>query len=195
MNTIIAVIIVWLYASIPFSLLIGFLYGKDIRKIGSGNVGGTNLGRTFGKRAFTYGFIMDMTKGFMAVIIGTLLGVEPILLAMVAILSHSFSFFIKFKGGKGVATAFGFSIFYSPLGSLFAITIFIVVLYISRYVSLSSIIAIFCYVLYSFFFQSLLYFLLIFLVWLFVVYAHRKNIVKIYNGEESRVTWFERKKK
>ena len=192
MNNIIAFLLVWLYASIPFSLLIGFLYGKDIRKEGSGNIGGTNLGRTFGAKAFMFGFIADMSKGAFAVLIANQFEINPLILAMVAILSHSFSIFIKFKGGKGVATAFGFGLAYSFWGAMMAITVFLIVVLITRYVSLGSIVGIFFYLIYSFIFETTIYFILITMVWLFIVFAHRKNIVQIYNGTERKVKWVDK---
>lgn len=188
-NTLLSIAFAYLYGSIPFSLLVGLLYGKDIRKEGSGNVGGTNLGRTCGKMAFVYGFLLDFSKGALAVIVANLLGVNPILAALFAILGHTFPIFLKFKGGKGVATAFGFVCAYSFWGAMFAITVFLICLKISKYVSLSSIIAIFAYLLYAIIYQPPLYALIIFGAWCFVTYMHRANIAKIKNGTESKITW------
>lgn len=183
------VVAVYLYASIPFSLLVGFLFGKDIRKEGSGNVGGSNLGRTCGKKAFILGFLLDFSKGALAVLIATILGVNPLLAGVVAILGHTFSIFLHFKGGKGVATAFGFVCAYSFWGAMFAITIFLIVLKISKYVSLSSIIAIFAYFIYTIFFTDPLYSLAILIVFLFVTYLHKTNIQRIKEGTERKITW------
>lgn len=188
-NTLLSIAFAYLYGSIPFSLLVGLLYGKDIRKEGSGNVGGTNLGRTCGKMAFVYGFLLDFSKGAFAVIVANLLGVNPILAALFAILGHTFPIFLKFKGGKGVATAFGFVCAYSFWGAMFAITVFLICLKISKYVSLSSIVAIFAYLLYAIIYQPPLYALIIFGAWCFVTYMHRANITKIKNGTESKITW------
>lgn len=188
-NTLLSIAFAYLYGSIPFSLLVGLLHGKDIRKEGSGNVGGTNLGRTCGKMAFVYGFLLDFSKGALAVIVANLLGVNPILAALFAILGHTFPIFLKFKGGKGVATAFGFVCAYSFWGAMFAITVFLICLKISKYVSLSSIIAIFAYLLYAIIYQPPLYALIIFGAWCFVTYMHRANIAKIKNGTESKITW------
>ncbi len=188
-TTLILVLFAYLYGSIPFSLLVGFAYGIDIRTTGSGNVGGTNLGRTCGKKAFIYGFICDFSKGAIAVIVANIFGVNPILLAFFAILGHTFPIFLKFKGGKGVATAFGFVCAYSFWGAMFAILVFIFVLKISKYVSLSSLIAIAAYLLYAIIFHPLTYALLVFIIFLFVCYMHKANIKKIINGSENKITW------
>ncbi len=181
--------VIYLFASIPFSLLIGFLFGKDIRKEGSGNVGGTNLGRTCGTKAFILGFVLDFSKGALAVLLANIFGLNPILCGMIAILGHTFSIFLKFKGGKGVATAFGFVCAYSFWGAIFAISIFLLMLKISKYVSLSSIIAIFGYFIYATLFQPIKFIFIIFLVLVFVTYLHRENLKRIKNGTERKITW------
>ncbi len=182
-------IIIYLYASIPFSLLIGFAFGKDIRNEGSGNVGGTNLGRTCGKKAFIYGFIMDLSKGILSVLIANLYGVNPLLAGIIAIIGHTFSIFLNFKGGKGVATAFGFVLAYSFWGAIFAITVFLIILKISKYVSLSSVVAIFSYTIYAIIFRPLPYFIIIFIVFLFVTFLHKENFKRIKAGTERKITW------
>ncbi len=191
MNYILSVIIVYLYAAIPFSLLVGkFVYGVDIRKIGSGNVGGTNLGRACGKNAFIYGFLLDGSKGVMAVIIATIFNVNPIILLGAALLGHTLSIFIKFKGGKGVATAFGFVVAYSPTGALIAIIAFLICLKLTKYVSLSSLIGIFTYLIYSIVTQqSIIFILFIIIVLIFITVSHRENLKKIKNGTENKITW------
>lgn len=183
------VVAIYLYASIPFSLLVGFMFGKDIRKEGSGNVGGSNLGRTCGKKAFILGFLLDFSKGALAVVVATAFGLNPLLAGLVAILGHTFSIFLHFKGGKGVATAFGFVCAYSFWGAMFAITIFLIVLKISKYVSLSSIVAIFAYFVFTIFFTDPLYSLAILIVFLFVTYLHKTNIQRIKEGTERKITW------
>lgn len=180
---------VYLYSSIPFSLLVGFMFKKDIRKEGSGNVGGSNLGRTCGTKAFILGFILDLSKGALAVFVANIFGISPLLAALFAILGHTFPIFLHFKGGKGVATAFGFVLAYSFWGAIFAITIFLIVLKISKYVSLSSIIAIFSYFLYSLFFEPILYSAVMLLIFIFVTYLHRENIANIKAGTERKITW------
>ncbi len=188
-KTIIIIACIYLYASIPFSLLVGFIYGKDIRKEGSGNVGGTNLGRTCGKQAFILGFILDFSKGALAVIFANALGLNPLLAGLIAILGHTFPIFLGFKGGKGVSTAFGFVCAYSFWGAMFAIAVFLFVLKFSKYVSMSSVLAIFAYFLYTIPFQPALYSITIFIVFCFVTYLHRENIKRIKEGTERKITW------
>ena len=182
-------LLIYIYASIPFSLLVGFMYKKDIRKEGSGNIGGSNLGRTCGNLAFVIGFILDMSKGALAVIISSYAGINPLLLLVLALIGHTFSPFIKFKGGKGVATAFGFVVAYTPIGALIAISFFLVILKVTKYVSLSSILAILVYFVYSLVTQNIYYALFILLLWVFVTYLHRTNLVKIKSGTESKISW------
>ncbi len=191
MELIIAIVLMYLYAAIPFSLLVGLIgYDTDIRKIGSGNVGGTNLGRACGKRAFTYGFILDASKGAMAVVIGSIFGVSPIILLFFALIGHAFSIFIKFKGGKGVATAFGFVLAYSTIGALIAITVFLICLKVTKYVSLSSLIGIATYLIFAIIAgKPIIYIILIAVVLVLITWAHRENLKRIKNGTENKITW------
>ncbi len=191
MKLVIAIVLMYLYAAIPFSLLVGLIgYNTDIRKIGSGNVGGTNLGRACGKRAFAYGFILDGSKGAMAVVLGSIFGVSPIILLMVALIGHAFSVFINFKGGKGVATAFGFVLAYSTIGALIAISVFLICLKVTKYVSLSSLIGIATYLIYAIVVgKPIFYIILIGLVLALITWAHRENLKRIKNGTENKITW------
>ncbi len=191
MNYLIAIIIMYFYAAIPFSLIVGkCIYNVDIRTIGSGNVGGTNLGRACGNKAFIYGFLLDGSKGVMAVILGNIFSINPIFLLFFALIGHTFSIFIKFKGGKGVATAFGFVLAFSPIGALIAISAFLICLKFSKYVSLSSLVGIFTYLIYAIIDQrSAMYIFLVFIVLVLITFAHRKNLIKIKNGTENKITW------
>lgn len=196
-------VLMYLYASIPFTYLIGkYIYKVDITKVGSGNVGGTNLGRAVGKSGFILSFIMDASKGMLAVILASLFHISPVFLAVFALLGHAFPIFFAFKGGKGVATACGFVLAYTFWGAVFALLVFVAVLYWKKYVSLASIIAIGAYLIYIIseniiyfyqmdkFSQELnLYFLIIFIAYLFIIYLHRKNIQRIKEGTESKINW------
>lgn len=190
---ILAICLMYFYAAIPFSLLVGLIvYKKDIRNFGSNNIGGSNLGRTCGKHAFIAGFLLDGSKGVFAVLLASILNVNPLVLFVVAMLGHSFSVFVKFKGGKGVATGFGFVLAFTPVGALIAISSFVLMLKISRYVSLSSIVATFVYFLFCLFYPSITigYQVFIFFMWVSITFLHRKNISRIINKTESKVTWF-----
>ncbi|MGL4589727.1 MAG: glycerol-3-phosphate 1-O-acyltransferase PlsY [Mycoplasmatales bacterium] len=188
-ETILAIILAYLYGAIPFCLLIGFYYKKDIRVEGSKNVGGSNLGRICGKKAFILGFTADMTKGAVVCLVGYTFGIEPLILLPVAIIGHSFSIFIKFKGGKGISTGFGFVLVYAPIGALFAISIFLISLYLSKYVSLSSILGVTAFFIYTLFYMQFFVSIVAFLIFVFVVYAHRENIKRIKNKTESKISW------
>lgn len=190
MQIFIAILITYLYSSIPFSLLVGFLYKKDIRKEGSKNVGSTNLGRTCGKKAFVLGFIMDGSKGIIAVLIANFFGIAPLILLPICLLGHALPLFNKFKGGKGVATAFGFVLAYTFWLAIIAITSFLIILKITKYVSLSSILAIGTYVLCLFLTHAdFVYTLVVSLLLIAVIYLHRENITRIKNGNERKITW------
>ncbi len=184
------IILMYLYASIPFSLLIGFMYKKDIRQEGSKNVGASNLGRTCGKMAFVYGFTLDFSKGFMAVVIASLFNIEPLILLPIALLGHALPIFNKFKGGKGVATAFGFVVAYTFIYAMIAITSFIIFLKLSKYVSLSSMLAILVYIIAGFIGDlDHSYLIFISLLEIAVIYLHRGNIQRIKNGTERKISW------
>jgi acyl phosphate:glycerol-3-phosphate acyltransferase len=142
----------YLLGSIPFGYLAGRLRGIDIRQAGSGNVGATNAVRVLGK-AYGYPvFALDFLKGFAAVTISMLMapGRPPewnspdlfgVLAAVSSVLGHSYSPWLKFKGGKGVATSAGALLALTPLATLVGVAIWIIVFCLTRYVSLASIIA------------------------------------------------------
>ncbi len=147
----------YLLGSIPFAFVIGKLHGVDIRKVGSGNIGATNLGRALGKRYFWQAFILDAAKGFFPVFSTAMLvhiwkagaGVwvpawAPLLTAVACILGHLFPLFLNFKGGKGVATCFGTVLGFWPIFTLAGVgggCVFVAVLMIYRIISLSSIVS------------------------------------------------------
>lgn len=153
MATFVAVLLgSYLLGSIPFGYLAGRLVGIDIRRTGSGNVGATNVVRVLGKR---YGYpvlALDVLKGFGAVKIAMLIasGRPPewnspeifgILAAMASVLGHLYPPWLKFKGGKGVATSAGALFALTPVATLVGVAIWIIVFWLTRYVSLASMIA------------------------------------------------------
>lgn len=143
----------YLLGSIPFGLILVRIFRKqDIRQQGSGNIGATNVVRTGGKGLGAAVFLLDAAKGLIAVMIGKDIGglsglSQPLIqdlvatAALCAILGHIYTVWLSFKGGKGVATGFGVFLAIDPLSALAALLVFIVVFALSRYVSLSSIIA------------------------------------------------------
>ncbi|MED1864574.1 glycerol-3-phosphate 1-O-acyltransferase PlsY [Fictibacillus nanhaiensis] len=190
---IIILLLSYLLGSIPFALLVGKIgYGIDIREHGSGNLGGTNTFRTLGKKA---GFIVsaaDVLKGTLAASLPLLLDVDlhPLIAGVPAVIGHCYPVFAKFKGGKAVATSGGVLLFAQPLLFVLVLFTFFLTLYISKYVSLSSIMAGVGSVVLSFFIAGdwLTTYILIGFT-LFLVYRHRQNIVRIAKKTEPKVKW------
>ena len=142
----------YLFGSIPFGYLAGRLVGIDIRQAGSGNVGATNVVRVLGKRYGYPVFALDFLKGFGAVKISMLMApgrppewnspeIVGILAAMFSVLGHLYPPWLKFKGGKGVATSAGALFALTPVATLVGVAIWIIVFWLTRYVSLASMIA------------------------------------------------------
>jgi acyl phosphate:glycerol-3-phosphate acyltransferase len=153
MVTLFAVLIgSYLLGSVPFGYLAGRLAGIDIRKVGSGNVGATNVVRVLGKRYGYPVFALDVSKGFTAVMISMLMapgrppewnspGIFGILAAISSVLGHLYPLWLKFEGGKGVATSAGALLALTPVATLIGVAIWIIVFWLTRYVSLASITA------------------------------------------------------
>ncbi len=190
----------YLLGSIPFALVIGKLFYKtDVRNYGSGNLGGTNAGRVLGKKAGISVIICDVLKVVAAVGIVSYFDQNASIWAgFAAAFGHCYPVFAGFRGGKAVATMFGFllstSIFtFQNAWYLFLPLIaFLIVLYISKMVSLSSMIAAFVSSLFITYMQINNGAEIIIASWLLtilVVYRHRSNIVKIKNGTENKVSW------
>lgn len=188
--TAIVIVLAYLLGSIPSGIWIGkYFYQTDIRKYGSGNSGTTNTFRVLGKKAGSIVLIMDMLKGSAATLLPIWLGVEihPLLAGVVAALGHTYPLFAGFKGGKAVATSAGIMLAYNPLFFGEAIIAFVIYLYFSRMVSLSSILVSFTAVALSFFFKDWPLTLVTILLTIFIIYRHRSNIYRIRNGTESKV--------
>lgn len=134
----------YLLGSIPTGLLLGKLYGIDVRQEGSGNIGATNLYRTVGRKVGIWTLLGDCLKGFLPVMLAWKLGMSDGLQAWIglaAFCGHVFSIFLLFKGGKGVATALGVFLALAPLAVLGALLMFVAIVAIWRYISLGSIVA------------------------------------------------------
>ena len=147
-----AIIASYLLGSIPFGLLIAKAHGKDLRSIGSGNIGATNVSRALGRKWAYFCFVLDVLKGLIPML-ATMLIAEPdsiltlwlwLAVGCAAILGHIFPIYVKFKGGKGVATSFGVALGlwpYYTICVIFAAVVWVVIVLIWRYVSLASIAA------------------------------------------------------
>ncbi len=149
MISIFLIILAYLYGSIPFALVIGRLFYKtDVRNYGSGNLGGTNTGRVLGKKAGVLVIILDASKALLVMFLTryfcSLLSLNedtPYICALFCVIGHCYPVFANFKGGKAVSTAIGYFIAVNPLGAILALVVFFIVLKISKYVSLSSVLA------------------------------------------------------
>lgn len=201
MKIVILLAAAYLLGSIPSGVWIGKLfYGKDIREFGSGNSGTTNTFRVLGKPAGIIVLLMDILKGTLATLLPTLFHLEnvnPLWFGVFAILGHTFPVFAGFKGGKAVATSAGMLLAYSPLFFLYSVVIFLVCLFITSMVSLSSMIAAVLVtlstILLPFVWPTILpehNWLLSLIatgVTIFIFIRHRENIKRIKAGTENRV--------
>jgi acyl phosphate:glycerol-3-phosphate acyltransferase len=191
-ETVIIILLSYLLGSIPFALLVGKLgYGIDIRQHGSGNLGGTNTFRTLGKKA---GFIVsaaDVLKGTLAASLPVLLNADlhPLVAGIPAVIGHCYPVFAKFKGGKAVATSGGVLLFAEPLLFLLVLLTFFLSLFMSKYVSLSSIMAGVGSVVLSLFLADTITTYILIGFTIFLLYRHRQNIVRIAKKTEPKVKW------
>jgi glycerol-3-phosphate acyltransferase PlsY len=213
-NLAVVIILSYLVGSIPVSILISkFVKGIDIRQHGSGNAGGTNVFRVLGWKYGVMTILLDATKGAIAVVLiaRLYLGDFPfpnatpfddftlvqIFAGLTAVLGHIWSIFADFKGGKGIATGLGFLITLITIDMLLAIAVFVIVVSLSRYISLGSVsaalsIPIIMVVRENIFnvdivgYHTILPFVIV--VSLLVTYTHRANIDRLLKGVESRIS-------
>ena len=181
-------LLAYLCGSIPFGILLAKTQNIDIRDHGSGNIGATNVTRIMGKKAGFITLIGDVLKGWAIVFLASQWFEKPIFIALAGFMvffGHLYSIFLRFKGGKGVATGLGVFSFIMPLPTLFSSGIFVLSLKVSGYVSLSSILAaISLPVLGIFFKMPLPYIYLASIVVLFTLQKHHENITRIVQGTE-----------
>jgi glycerol-3-phosphate acyltransferase PlsY len=195
----------YLLGSIPFGYLAGRIRGVDIRKIGSGNIGATNVVRVLGKRYGYPVFVLDFLKGFGAVKISMSIATDArpewgspeifgILAAVATVIGHSFPLWLKFRGGKGVATSAGALFGLIPLAALIAVVIWILVFWFTRYVSVASLVTAVALPLVvlimtrlsqihgtALFYSSLG-------IAAFVIWRHHSNLSRLMHGNEPRFT-------
>jgi acyl phosphate:glycerol-3-phosphate acyltransferase len=195
------IVIAYLIGSIPTAVWIskGF-FGIDIREYGSGNAGATNTFRVLGSRWGTFVMIIDVLKGVAATSLYILLPYYMtsewdrtnfmVGLGLAAVLGHIFPIWADFRGGKGVATLFGMILAIQPIVAVCCVGVFLLVLYLTRFVSLSSIlasIAFAVFILIIFNEKEPLYRAFAIAVALLVVLTHQKNITRLLRGSESKV--------
>ncbi|WP_273127327.1 glycerol-3-phosphate 1-O-acyltransferase PlsY [Metabacillus sp. HB246100] len=186
-------IIAYLLGSIPSGLIVGKVgYGIDIREHGSGNLGGTNTFRTLGVKAGLIVTIADILKGTLAASLPLIFGnneLNPLIVGIFAVIGHTYPIFAKFKGGKAVATSGGLLLFVEPIMFLTMLAAFFLVLFLSKYVSLSSMLAGVYGIIYSLFTGNIGLIIVISLLTGFVIYRHRANIKRIIDKTEPKVKW------
>ena len=189
----------YLLGSIPSGLWIGRKFFQiDIRQHGSGNLGATNSFRILGKKAGTIVLLMDLLKGSISVLLlkqMDLHGISPLIIALFAVMGHTYPLFANFKGGKAVATFAGVILAYQPVLFLIGLGIFILTLAISKMVSFTSMLTISIGVLLSLYFQDMVLTTIALLADIFIIYRHRTNIQRILNGTEAKVDIFKWKKR
>jgi acyl-phosphate glycerol-3-phosphate acyltransferase len=188
-NFIVYLIITYLLGSIPFGLIISKLFGRDIRKEGSGNIGATNVTRVLGKKAGLLVLILDMLKGFLPIYIAKYIFDTKLvsLLAIASVIGHCFSIFLKFKGGKGVATAIGVLLALSFKAALIVIMFWLGVFLVSGYVSLASMLsASISWVIINFIENNIYYTYAAFIIGLIIILKHKDNLDRLLKGTEYR---------
>lgn len=197
-----AALVAYFFGSVPFGYLLVRVFRKeDIREKGSGNIGATNVMRSGSKGLGAVTFLLDVLKGFCAVLlcgwIATRMGASPqqrtdavALAALCAILGHIYTIWLRFRGGKGVATAFGVFLALAPWAALAGLGVFILVFALSRYVSLGSILSAAAFPFFALFLphppRTLFATAILFIVPLIVIAKHHQNIARLIKGTEYR---------
>jgi glycerol-3-phosphate acyltransferase PlsY len=179
--------------AIPFGYILCYITEKkDIRHEGSGNIGAANVLRTKGK---TFGLItlaLDMLKGILPILYGSMHFDTPVLIiggGAAAILGHLYSVYLKFKGGKGVSTFLGmFAVFHFPSALVFG-AVFLFTYFLTRYISASSIAGVAAVFFVTLFTNLVEVSMIVFVVGLLIIIKHRDNIKRIIDGTESQFIW------
>ncbi|WP_226580007.1 glycerol-3-phosphate 1-O-acyltransferase PlsY [Halobacillus litoralis] len=185
-------LLAYLLGSIPSGLIVGKVgYGTDIREHGSGNLGGTNTFRVLGKKAGLIVTISDILKGTLAAALPFILGAEviPLVIGIFAVIGHMYPVFAGFKGGKAVATSGGVVLGVNPIIFLVLILSFFILLYLTKYVSLSSMVCGLVGITASLILKEYGLTIVLSLFTVFVIYRHRANIKRIINKTEPKITW------
>lgn len=193
MNYVIFGIIAYLLGSIPTGLIVGKIgYKKDIRNFGSGNLGATNTFRVLGIKAGIIVTLVDILKGTLAAVLPVLFGAEdvyPLAVGVLAVIGHMFPVFAKFKGGKAVATSSGVILGVNPLLFVIMVATFLLILYLSKYVSLASMLTGIVTIIVTIIQRELGLFIVTTILTIFVIYRHTANIKRILNRTEPKIKW------
>ena len=175
--------------SIPFGLILTKIFlNKDLREIGSGNIGATNALRTGKKTLGILTLLLDGLKAYLSVLITLNYLPEYIYFsALLCFLGHIFPVWLKFKGGKGVAVYLGILFSFSINLSILFTGIWLIVLFFSKYSSLSSLISTLLIFIYSIIFRSFNESVFFFIIFIIIIYTHRENIVRLKNKNENKI--------
>ena len=183
----------YLIGAIPFGFLIGKMRGVDVRTVGSKNIGATNVYRTVGHKWGFLAFFCDFLKGFLPVFLALRFASSvnanlPVYVGLAAVVGHTLTVFMKFRGGKGVATAFGMMVALATYPALLAFGVFVVTVWISHYISLGSMLAAASLAVLVWVFPCLLAVRIIaVLVAVFVIVKHKSNIQRLMKGCENKI--------
>lgn len=192
--TLLGIVASYLLGAVPFGLFFSKLFsGVDVRTVGSGNIGSTNVLRAAGKKAAVLTLLMDIMKGLIPVLIVKSVFQDDtitVLSGAAAVLGHNFPVYLKFKGGKGVATSYGVVLAVSPWIGSICLLIWILAAYIWRYSSLSALVSFTCYPGLTFLSTSPIskpYGLLSLFIFGMIYYRHRENIRRLLSGTEPMI--------
>ncbi len=194
----------YLLGSVPFGLVLCLLAGYgDIRKIGSGNIGATNVLRTGSKTLALLTVILDASKAGLAAYIAktlapdtsyefwgmptTISALAALVAGTAAILGHNFPVWLKFKGGKGVASAFGFVLVLNPQIALCAFAVWLTMAILFRYSSLSAIVAVLFVPFLTYYMSDEIHTVFYSAIMLLILVRHHANFVRLFKGEESKI--------
>ena len=183
-------LLAYLLGAIPTGLIVGKLFfNKDIRKFGSGNLGATNTFRVLGKKAGIFVTIFDVAKGVLPAIFPIIydLDIHGIWFGLAAIIGHVYPIYLKFKGGKAVATSAGVILGVNPVVFLIIAVIFFTLLFTTRMVSLTSILTSIGNFITTLFFDDIILQIISFLIMLLIIIRHSSNIKRIISATEPKI--------
>ncbi|TFB08076.1 glycerol-3-phosphate 1-O-acyltransferase PlsY [Candidatus Atribacteria bacterium MT.SAG.1] len=193
MIIVLIIISCYLLGSIPFGYIVGKLFKKvDIRELGSGNIGASNAFRILGPSLASLILIGDIGKGILSIYLVRYFNIDNLLIltiaGLVVICGHDWSLFLGFKGGKGIATTFGVVFALNPTISILAVTIWVIVLIITKYTSLSSILAMISILVFTILFkQPYEYIVFSAIIIVLSIFKHKENIKRLKLGKERKI--------
>jgi glycerol-3-phosphate acyltransferase PlsY len=199
MNGLLALVIAYLIGAIPFGyLLVRFTTGKDVRAAGSGNIGATNVLRTTGRAAGVATLLLDIAKGYFAVFLAAKMTDDDPLWMSVAALAvmagHAFPVFLKFHGGKAVASFIGAFLYLTPLPLAAVLVLFVITVAATKAISAGSILAVGTFPLgvWLILHPPAPVLIAALIAGAFIIYRHKSNIERLRAGTENRFSWFKK---